>query len=121
MFRPYMAVIRFFSPLRFRLPLVMEKMASIKHKAFSVLEFSKISSVIMVQRAFRRRYGINPPLAKNIRRSYEQFQKQDVYVRGRVQGDHALQRKMCTEFKRLFSEDRASPLVVLAENIPSLM
>ena len=27
------------------------------------------------------------------------FKKQGVYVRGRVQGDHALQRKMCTEFK----------------------
>ena len=49
------------------------------------------------------------------------FKKQGVYARGRVQGDHALQRKMCTEFKRLISETRASPLVVLAENLPSLM
>jgi hypothetical protein len=49
------------------------------------------------------------------------FKKRGVYVRGRVQGDHALQRKMCTDFKRLFSEARASPLVVLAENLPSLM
>jgi hypothetical protein len=45
-------------------------MASMQHKAFSVLEFSKTSSVIMVQRAFRRRYGIDPPPAKNIRRWY---------------------------------------------------
>jgi len=29
----------------------------------------------MVQRAFRRRYGIDPPLAKNIRRWYKQFQE----------------------------------------------
>jgi hypothetical protein len=42
------------------------------------------------------------------------FKKQGVYVRGKAQRDHALQRKMCTEFKRLFSEARASPLVVLA-------
>jgi hypothetical protein len=49
------------------------------------------------------------------------FQKQGVYVRGGVQGDHALQRKMCTEFKRLFSEACASLLVVLAENLESLM
>jgi len=50
-------------------------MASMQPKAFSVLEFGKTSSVIMVQRAFRRRYGIDPPLAKNIRRWYKQFQE----------------------------------------------
>jgi hypothetical protein len=49
------------------------------------------------------------------------FKKQGVYVRGGVQGDHTLQRKMCTKFKRLFSEACASPLVILAENLPSLM
>jgi hypothetical protein len=49
-------------------------MASMQHKAFSFLEFSKTSSVIMVQRAFRRRYGVDPPLAKNICRWYKQFQ-----------------------------------------------
>jgi len=48
------------------------------------------------------------------------FRKQGVYVRGRVQGDNA-QRKMCTEFKRLFSEARASPLVVLAKILTSFM
>jgi len=50
-------------------------MASMQHKAFSVLEFSKTSSVIMVQRAFRRRYGIDLPLAKNIRRWYKQLRR----------------------------------------------
>jgi hypothetical protein len=49
------------------------------------------------------------------------FKKQGVYVMGGVQGHHALQRKMCTEFKRFFSEVRASPLVVLADNLPSIM
>jgi hypothetical protein len=45
------------------------------------------------------------------------LKKQGVYVRGGVLGDHALQRKMCTEFKRLFSEARASPLVVKLEDL----
>jgi len=75
----------------------------------------------MVQRAFRRLYGIDPPLAKTFVVGKNNFKKQGVYVRGIVQGDHALQRKMCNEFKRLFSEARASPLVVLAVNLPSLM
>jgi len=57
------------------LPLVIKKMASMQQKAFSVLECSKTLPVIMVQRAFRRRYGTDPPLAKNIRRSYKQFQE----------------------------------------------
>jgi hypothetical protein len=48
-------------------------MESMQQKEFLVLEFSKTSSVIMVQGAFRRRYGIDPPLAKNIRRWYKQF------------------------------------------------
>jgi hypothetical protein len=52
-------------------------MASMQRKAFSALEFSKTSSVIMVQRAFRRRYGIDPPLAKNVRRWYEQFKEKN--------------------------------------------
>ena len=92
-----------------------------QHKAFSVVEFSKTPSVIMVQGAFRRRYGIDPPLTNIFVVGINYFKKQGFYVRGKVQGDHALQRKMCTEFKRLISEARASPLVVLAENLPSLM
>jgi hypothetical protein len=69
----------------------------------------------MVQRVFRQRYWIDPPLAKTFVVGMNIFKIQGVYVRGRVQGDHTLrQRKMCTEFKRLFSEARKSPLVVLA-------
>jgi hypothetical protein len=48
------------------------------------------------------------------------FKKQGVYVRETVQGDHALQRKMCTEFKRLFSEACASPLIVQVEGTLSI-
>ena len=61
-------------------------MASMQHKAFSVLEFSKTSSVIMVQRAFRRRYEIDPPLAKNIRRWYKQFQETGCLYKGNSPG-----------------------------------
>jgi hypothetical protein len=65
------------------LSLVIEKMASKQHKAFSVLEFSKTSFVIM---AFPRRYGIDPPMAKNIRRWYEQFQETGCLCKGRSPG-----------------------------------
>jgi len=68
------------------LPLVIEKMASMQHKTFSVLEFSKTSSVIMVQRAFGRRYGIDPPLAKNIRRCYKQFPETWCLCKGKSTG-----------------------------------
>jgi len=68
------------------LPLVIEKMAPMQHKAFSVLEFSKSSSVIMVQRAFRRRYGIDSPLVKNIRLWYKQFQERECLCKGNSPG-----------------------------------
>ena len=92
-----------------------------QHKAFSVLEFSKTSSVIVVQRAFADVTGLIHQWQRTFVVVMNNFKKQGVYVRGRVQGDHALQRKMCTEFKRLFNEARASPLVMLAENLPSYM
>jgi hypothetical protein len=38
--------------------------------------------------------------------------KQSVNVRGRVQGNHVLQREICNDFNRLFNEALASPLVV---------
>ena len=57
-----------------------------QHNALSVLEFSKISSVIMVQGAFRRRYGIDPPVANNIRRWYKQFQETGFLCKGKSPG-----------------------------------
>ena len=61
-------------------------MASIQHTALSVLEFSKTLSVIMAQSAFRRRYGIDPPLANNIRRCYKQFQETGCLCKGKSPG-----------------------------------
>jgi transposase len=40
----------------------------------------------MLQRAFRRRYVIDPPMAKNIRRWYEQFQETGCLCNGRSPG-----------------------------------
>ncbi|KAG8256163.1 hypothetical protein J6590_075205 [Homalodisca vitripennis] len=39
-------------------------MASAQQKAFCVLQFVKDESVVSVQRAFRRRFGIDPPSPK---------------------------------------------------------
>ena len=68
------------------LPLVTEKMVSVQHSAFSVLEFSKTFSVIMVQRAFQLHYGIDPPLAKNIRHWYKQFKETGCLYKGKSPG-----------------------------------
>ena len=40
----------------------------------------------MVQRPFRLRYGIDPPLPKNIRRWYEQFQETGCFCKGKSPG-----------------------------------
>ena len=57
-----------------------------QHTALTVLEFSKTSSVIVVQRAFRRLYGIDQPPAKNIRRWYKQFQETGFLCKGKSPG-----------------------------------
>lgn len=50
-------------------------MASGQQKAFCIIEFNKTESVIMMQRAFKRHYGTDPPLGINIRHWYQQFQE----------------------------------------------
>ena len=40
----------------------------------------------MVYRAFRLRYGIDPPLAKNIRRWYKQFKETGCLCKGKMPG-----------------------------------
>ncbi|PNF40249.1 hypothetical protein B7P43_G07078 [Cryptotermes secundus] len=61
-------------------------MASPQQKAFCVLEFAKTNSVVTVQRAFRRRFGINPPCPKNIRRWFRQFQESGCLCKGKSPG-----------------------------------
>ena len=63
-------------------------MASPQQKAFCVLEFAKTNSVVTVQRAFWRRFDINPPSPKNIRRWFRQFQESGCLCKGKVQDDH---------------------------------
>jgi hypothetical protein len=42
-------------------------------KSFCVLEYHTSKSVVTVQRAFRKKYGKDPPTDKNIRALYKQF------------------------------------------------
>ena len=52
----------------------MYKMATPVHKSFCVLQLSKFCSILTVQWAFRRRFGMNPPTDKSIRWRYRQFE-----------------------------------------------
>ncbi|PNF42612.1 hypothetical protein B7P43_G01283 [Cryptotermes secundus] len=61
-------------------------MASPQQKAFCVLEFAKTNSVVTAQRAFRRRFGINQPCPKNIRRWFRQFQESGCLCKGKSPG-----------------------------------
>ncbi|PNF27273.1 hypothetical protein B7P43_G05161 [Cryptotermes secundus] len=61
-------------------------MAGPQQKAFCVLEFAKTNSVVMVQCSFRRRFGINPPCPKNIRRWFRQFQESVCLCKGKSPG-----------------------------------
>ena len=61
-------------------------MASPQQKAFCVLEVAKTNSVVTVQRAFRRRFDVNPPSPKNIRRWFRQFQESGCLCKGKGPG-----------------------------------
>lgn len=49
-------------------------MATSEQKAFCVLQFAKTESVVTVQRAFRIKFGCDPPSDNNIRRWFHQFE-----------------------------------------------
>ncbi|XP_046662972.1 uncharacterized protein LOC124355862 [Homalodisca vitripennis] len=61
-------------------------MVSAQQKAFCVLQFAKDESVVSVQRDFRRRFGIDPPSPKNIRRWYRQFEEKGCLCKGKISG-----------------------------------
>ncbi|PNF36342.1 hypothetical protein B7P43_G00512 [Cryptotermes secundus] len=48
-------------------------MATKQEKSFCLLEYARCSSVITVQRAFKREYGKEPPCKQSILRWYRQF------------------------------------------------
>ncbi|KAG8251768.1 hypothetical protein J6590_072609 [Homalodisca vitripennis] len=54
--------------------------------AFSSFPFAKDESVVSVQRAFRRRFGIYPPSPKNISRWYRQFEEKGRLCKGKSSG-----------------------------------
>nr|XP_053652252.1 cilia- and flagella-associated protein 251-like isoform X1 [Cherax quadricarinatus] len=61
-------------------------MATPQHKAFCVLQYGRTESVIAVQRAFLRRFGIDPPMPKSIRRWYRQFEETGCLCKGKSTG-----------------------------------
>ena len=61
-------------------------MTSAQQKDFCVLQLSKTDSVTKVQRNFRRRFGVVPPLAKNIRRWHRQFEETGCLCKGKSPG-----------------------------------
>ncbi|KAG8286491.1 hypothetical protein J6590_058994 [Homalodisca vitripennis] len=64
----------------------MSVSASSSFPAFCVLQFAKDESVVSVQRAFRRRFDIDPPSPKNIRRWYRQFEEKGCLCKGKSSG-----------------------------------
>lgn len=64
---------------------VVSVMANVEHKVFCV-EFAKSESLIVVQRAFRTKFGIEPPTRKGIRRWFKQFQQTESLLKGKSAG-----------------------------------
>jgi len=83
---------------------------------FCVREFIKTESATAMQRAFRLRFNIQPPMRKNICRWNHQFE-QIVCVKAKAPADHVYQRRVWDELKRVLSVAHASQTVERAENL----
>ncbi|GFX18477.1 DUF4817 domain-containing protein [Trichonephila clavipes] len=55
-----------------------------EQKAFCVLQFSKTESAVTVQRAFRIKFGCQPPNYNNIRKGYHQFETIGCLCKGKI-------------------------------------
>ncbi|PNF43528.1 hypothetical protein B7P43_G03919 [Cryptotermes secundus] len=77
-------------------------MASPQQKAFCILEFAKTNSVVTVQRAFRRRFGSNPPCPKNIRRWFRQFQESGCLCKGKSPGRSRVSEEQVARIRAAF-------------------
>ena len=64
---------------------VENKMATIQHKIFCV-ESIKTESPTAVQRAFRLRFNIHPPMKKSVCLLYHQFEQIDCLCKGKGSG-----------------------------------
>ena len=81
--------------LRLLLESLVTKMATREQKAFCVLQFAKIESVIRVQRAFRIKFHCNPPSDNNIRRWYHQFEDTGCLCKGKSSGRPSMIKRTC--------------------------
>jgi len=61
-------------------------MATLKQKAFCVLQFAKRESVVSVQRAFRRQFNSDSPSPNSTRSWYQQFQATGCLCKGKSAG-----------------------------------
>lgn len=61
-------------------------MVNMQHKVFCVSEFIKSESPVTVQRAFRLKFGIEPPTRKSITRWSRQFQETGSLCKGKSSG-----------------------------------
>ena len=97
-------------------------MASPQQKAFRVLEFAKTNSVVTVQRAFRRRFDINPPSPKNIRRWFRQFQESGCLFKGKCPGRPRVSEEQVVRIRATFegsprkSKNRASRELAITQS-----
>jgi hypothetical protein len=57
-----------------------------QHKIFCIREFSKSESATAVQRAFRRKFNIEPPTRKSIYRCNKQFEETGSLRKGKSPG-----------------------------------
>ena len=60
--------------------------ATVVEKAFCVLELAKTNSVTLVQRHFRRRYGIPPPTRQSVYEWSKKFQETGCLCNGKSSG-----------------------------------
>ena len=72
--------------LHLPLEALVAKMATREQKAFCVLQFAKIESVIRMQRAFHIKFHCNPPCDNNIHRWYHQFEDTGCLCKGKSSG-----------------------------------
>jgi hypothetical protein len=61
-------------------------MATMQHKIFYVREFIKTESATVLQRAFRLRFNIQPPMRKSICRWNHQFEQIGCLCKGKSFG-----------------------------------
>ncbi|GFW75180.1 DUF4817 domain-containing protein [Trichonephila clavipes] len=59
-------------------------MSTSEQKAFCVLQFAKTESAIAVKRAFRVKFGCQPPNDNNFRRWYHQFETTSCICKGQT-------------------------------------